>query len=139
MKVDVNKFELNIDEDFDKRVGNLTNNEIVKLIQIIENNVINKQYVDEKVFLKLIKIIEDRLEYAQTFLQYRRLTICIQKLLWLIRKNIDCEYNGKEEKQYDSIMKADPNIRSLVIKLLDLENEREEKLMSFFKMLNFYV
>lgn len=136
MKIDVNKFDLNVSDDFDKKVGKLTNNEIVKLLKVIENNLINKKYIDENVFFRLIKIIKNRSEYAQTFFEYKKLRICIEKLLWLIKKNIDCEYNEKQEKEYDNIMKIDPDVRNSVIRLLDLENEREEKLMSFFKIHN---
>ncbi|MCD2345137.1 hypothetical protein [Clostridium guangxiense] len=136
MKIDVNKFDLNVSDDFDKKVGKLTNNEIVKLLKVIENNLMNKKYIDENVFFRLIKIIKNRSEYAQTFFEYKKLLICIEKLLWLIKKNIDCEYNEKQEKEYDNIMKIDPDVRNSVIRLLDLENEREEKLMSFFKIHN---
>lgn len=139
MKFNVNIFDLSYDENFDKRIGSLTNIEIIKLIKLIEVRVISKQYIDEKVLFNLIGIIEDRLEFAQTFFEYRRLVICIQKIFWLIKKNIDYEYNSKEEKQYDSIIKSNPNIKNLLIKLLDLENEREEKLTTFFKMRNFYM
>jgi|GEM_PF-2813794 len=139
MKVDLNKINLNIDDNFDKEIGNLSNNEVIRFIKIIEYNVINKRYVNHNLLFKLIKIIEDRLECAQTFLEYRKLTICIERLLWLIKKNIDCEYNDKEQQEYDNIIKLEPNIKSSVIKLLDLENEREERLISFFKMHDFYM
>ncbi|MFL0251540.1 hypothetical protein ACJDT4_14050 [Clostridium neuense] len=134
MKFNVNEIDLNVDDDFDKQIGSLTNGEIVKLIRNIETNVINQKYVNENIIFKLIKLIENRLEYAPTFSQYRKLVICIEKLLWLIKKNIDCEYNEKEEEQYLNIIKIDPNIRNSVIKLLDLENEREYRLMSFFRV-----
>lgn len=139
MKVDLNEIDLNINDNFDKKIGNLSNNEVIRLIKIIECNVINKKYVNHNVLFKLIKLIEDRLESAQTFLEYRKLTICIDKLLWLIKKNIDCEYNNKEQQQYDNIVKQAPNIKSSVIRLLDLENEREERLISFFKMHDFHM
>lgn len=139
MKIKLSEMDLNIEDDFDKNVGNLSNNEVIRLIKIIENNVINKKYVNQNVLFKLIKIIEDRLEYAQTFFEYRKLTICIEKLLWLIKKNIDCEYNNKEQQQYDNIVKLEPNIKKSIIRLLDIENEREERLTSFFKMRDFYI
>lgn len=139
MKVELNEINLNIEDDFEKNIGNLSNNEVIKLIKIIEHNIINKKFINQNVILKLIKIIEDRLEDAQTFSEYRKLTISIEKLLWLIRKNIDCEYNSKEQQQYDNIVKLDPNLKNSIIRLLDLESEREERLTSFFKIHNFYI
>lgn len=139
MKVKLNEINLNIDDDFEKNIGNLSNNEVIRLIKIIERNIINKKYVNQNVLFKLIKTIGDRLECAQTFPEYRKLTISIEKLLWLIKKNIDCEYNNKEQQQYDSIVKLEPKIKNSIIRLLDLENEREERLMSFFKIRDFYI
>lgn len=139
MKVNLNEIDLNIEDDFEKNIGNLSNNEVIRLIKIIERNIINKKYVNENVLFRLIKIIQDRLECAQTFPEYRKLTISIEKLLWLIKKNIDCEYNNKEQQQYDNIVKLEPKMKNSIIRLLDLENEREEKLTSFFKIRDFYI
>lgn len=116
-----------------KYIGNLSNAEIINLISNMEKEIINGKIVKDDVFEMIIKVIFDRIEDVQTFYSYRKLKICVDKLKWLKRKNIINRYNKEEEKIYNDILELDPNVRDVLIKLLDLENEREEKLMNYLK------
>ncbi|WP_234120196.1 hypothetical protein [Clostridium hydrogenum] len=116
-----------------KNIGKLSNKEIISLISEIEKDINRGIIIEDDIFWVIINTINNRLEDVETFYEYKKLKIGIEKLQWLKKKNTIYEYNKKEENLYNRIVESSPSIKNILIKLLDLESEREEKVMEYLK------
>lgn len=116
-----------------KNIGKLSNKEIIGLISNIEKGINRGIVIEDDIFSIIINTINNRLEDVETFYEYKKLKVCVEKLQWLKKKNIIYEYNKEEENLYNRIVELSPSIKNILIKLLDLESEREEKVMTYLK------
>lgn len=115
-----------------RKVGNLNDKEIISLIKSMEKEFefSNKKCLEDDIFIVIAKSINDRIYNSKNFNDYKQLKYNLEKINWIRKKNIYKEYNDKEEELFKEIIAINPDIKEKIMELMDLENERETKLIT---------
>ncbi|URZ00613.1 hypothetical protein [Clostridium felsineum] len=107
----------------------MSNNEILEVVDYIEMVIFSGNYIEEEAFDILKEGIKNRFEDSRSFFEYKSLNEVLEKLNWLEFKNLISKYDYLEEEIVKGILKVNPELKTNLIKLIDLENEREEKVI----------
>ncbi|MCR3760198.1 hypothetical protein KYB31_14560 [Clostridium felsineum] len=118
-----------VKKEIQKSIGYLSNNEILEVVDYIEMVIFSGNYIEEEAFDILKEGIKNRFEDSRSFFEYKSLNEVLEKLNWLEFKNLISKYDYLEEEIVKGILKVNPELKTNLIKLIDLENEREEKVI----------
>lgn len=112
----------------------LLNSEIEKTVNHMEKLIFSGKYIKEYSISILQKSIKNRMEDSKSFLEYKNLKNTFEKLNWLKFKNMIFKFNDIEENMIKNILKVSPELKKNLIELMDLENEREEKIIEYIRI-----
>lgn len=111
----------------------LLNSEVEETVNHMEKLIFSGKYIKEYFISILEKSIKNRMEDSRSFSEYKSLKNTLEKLNWLKFKNITFKFNDIEENMVKNILNVNPKLKKNLIELMDLENEREEKIIEYIK------
>lgn len=122
---------MSYDNSICAQIANLNNKERYKFVDTMEKNIIcrDKPY-DESYFIYLKTYINEIKINSHSFDDYKQACYYLEKLQWIESKNIELTYYKIEEEISESLKTALPeNMKVNLLNLLDLQAEREKKLL----------
>ncbi|WP_066023294.1 hypothetical protein [Clostridium pasteurianum] len=112
----------------------LSNSEVGETVSYMEKSIFSGKYIKEYSISILQRSIKNRMEDSTSFSEYKNLKNTFEKLNWLKFKNMTFKFNDIEENMIKNILRVNPELKKNLIELMDLENEREEKIIEYIRI-----